>query len=65
MWDLCSLTFFCQCFLKLAYDENFKFTKTNLDVFILLFALVMFISSVTSFARNSSMKNIYGFTPFL
>ena len=42
--------------LKLAYDENFKFTKTNLDVFIVLFALVMLISSVTSFARESSIK---------
>ncbi len=56
---------FLSMLLKLAYDENFKFTKTNLDVFILLFALVMFISSVTSFARNSSMKIFMVYSVFM
>ena len=56
---------FLSMLLKLAYDENFKFTKTNLDVFILLFALVMLISSVTSFARNSSIKIFMVYSVFM
>ncbi|MDY5627514.1 MAG: O-antigen ligase family protein [Clostridia bacterium] len=51
--------------LKLAYDENFTFTKTNLDVFIALFALVMLISSITSFARASSIKIFMVYAVFM
>lgn len=47
---------FLSMLLKLCYDKNFKFTKTNLDVFIVLFALVMLVSSIFSFARFSSIK---------
>jgi len=47
---------FLSMVLKLFYDDEFKFTKTNLDIFIILFALVMLVSSVFSFARISSLK---------
>lgn len=56
---------FLSMLLKLAYDENFKFTKTNIDIFIVLFALVMFISSVTSFARSSSIKIFMVYSVFM
>lgn len=56
---------FLSMILKLAYDDDFTFTKTNLDVFVVLFALVFLISSLTSFARSSSIKIFMVYSVFM
>lgn len=47
---------FLSLFFKTLYDDNFKFNKTNLDVYVILFAIVMLVSAIFSFARLNSMK---------
>ena len=42
--------------LKYITDKNFKFVRTPLDVPIVVFMVVLFISTVTSFAVLSSVK---------
>lgn len=42
--------------VKMISDKSFKFRHTPLDAPIAVFALVLFISSVTSFAPTSSIK---------
>ncbi len=45
------------CFvLKILFDSSFRFRHTPLDAPLAIFALVMLISSVTSFAAGNSIK---------
>ena len=50
---LASFVFFV---IKLMINEKYRFVHTPLDVPLALFALVMLISAVTSFARGNSIK---------
>lgn len=47
---------FASFLLRLLCDRNYSFRHTPLDGILALFALVMFISSVTSFAMGNSIK---------
>ncbi len=50
------LVSFVSFVIKILGDPSFKFRHTPLDAPVALFALVLFISSVTSFAPMSSIK---------
>lgn len=50
------LVSFASFVIKVLKDNNFKFRFTPLDTPIAIFTLIMFISSVTSFAPISSIK---------
>jgi len=42
--------------IKLLHDDSFKFTKTGLDLYIILFAVIIGISGITSFDRSTSIN---------
>lgn len=41
---------------KLITDENFKYKKTPLDIPIVIFTIIMLISTISSFAMTNSIK---------
>ncbi len=47
---------FISLMLNTAFAENFKFRKTNMDIYLILFAFVIFMSGVTSFDPASSIN---------
>ena len=47
---------FASFVLKLLCDKNYSFRHTPIDGVLAIFALIMFISSVTSFAMGNSIK---------